>query len=206
MTTKNPVGYYKYALAIDVETSGMAFCADNPTIDVKTGNTFQAVSFGVIVVNVDTMEAVKDLYLEVRMDPEHTFSQSAYKIHGLSEAYLEENGVSSEEAAVEIANLIMDFWGPNAAITLIGQNVASFDIWFIKQIFQKYDLPVKFSHRHIDTSTLGISVFGVYNSNDLFSVIGWPERDPSMHNALDDAYAALEVVRTVRKLSTAMLG
>lgn len=184
----------------------MAFSADDPTINVDTGDTYQAVAFGLIVVDMDNLKTVKELYLEIKMDPENTFTQSAFKVHGLSEAHLEEYGISSEEAAVEITNIIMDYWGPDKPINLIGQNVASFDIWFLKRLLRKYDLPIRFAHRHVDTSTLGFSVFGVYNSDDLFALIGWPERDPNEHNALDDARASLEVVRTVRELSTAILG
>lgn len=203
---KNPAGYYKYGLAMDCETSGMAYMADDPSVNPETGEIYQAVSVGLIVVDTVTLKTVKELYVEIKMEPGYAFDEKAYRVHGLSEQYLEENGMTSEEAATEIGSLILDYWGPTKPVSLIGQNVASFDVWFLKRLLRKHGLPIKFAHRHIDTSTIGLAFFGVYNSDDLFDVIGVEQRDPNAHNALDDARASLEAVRVVRRLAKTIFG
>lgn len=202
MSDKKPRGYFEKVLAIDVETSGMFYDnqSDDPSHNAATGEDYQIVSIGLIVADVATFKPVEKLYLEIKWDGESLWSKKAEAVHGLSVDYLEENGIDQEEAVVEIANLIIKYWGPDVPLCLLGHNVATFDLKFLKRLFKKYGLEVRFGNRYIDTMSIGVATFGTFNSDDLFAAAGFPERDPAKHNALDDAMMALQSARMVKEL------
>ena len=125
---KKPRGHFDYFLAIDCETSGMSFGTDDPSINTKTGQVYQSVSWGLIVVDATTLKTVEELYLEIKWDGESEWDKRAEKVHGLSLAHLEEHGMSTEDAVVAIAGLILKYWGPDTPLCLAGHNVMTFDM------------------------------------------------------------------------------
>ena len=200
MDDKKPKGYFKYLLAVDCETTGIAFNSDDASHDKKTGDTFQSVSWGVIVVNADTLQEVESLYLEIKWDGKSKWTSGAEQVHGLSKQHLAEQGVSSEEAVVEIGSLIFKYWGSESPVSLVGHNVATFDLAFLKRLMRSEGIELRFSNRHLDTNGIGFAAFSTYNSDDLFEQVGCDMRDPGKHNALDDARMSLRVVQTTRTL------
>lgn len=199
---KKPRGYFEKVLSIDVETSGMAFNADDPSYDVDTGETYQIVSIGLIVASAKTFKPVEELYLEIKWDGKSVWSTKAEAVHGLSKEYLEQNGVSPEDAVVAIGNLIADYWGNDVPVCLLGHNVSTFDIWFLKRLLRDFEIHVRFGSRTVDTNAIGLATFGTFNSDDLFALVGAEPRDPAKHNALDDARMALSVCRFTKQLWT----
>lgn len=193
-----PKGYFEKMLAIDCETTGVAINSDDPSYDPNTGDTYQAISWGMIVADAQTFEPIEKLYLEIQWDGESVWDSRTENIHGLTREYLIQNGLTEEEAIVEIANLINRHWGPDVSIRTLGHNVATFDIWFLKRLARKFGLEFRFGNRHIDTSSIGFATFGTYTSDQLFEEVGLPVR--GAHNALDDAQYALSAVKTVRML------
>lgn len=198
--TKKPRGYIERVLVIDAETSGISFNGIDPTINPATGETYQAVSLGLIVANAITLEPIERLYVEIKWNGESVWSKEAERVHGLSLAYLEEHGITEEEAVVEIAELIIKHWGPDGVVCLAGHNVATFDRFFLDRLLRKYGLAIRFGSKTIDTNAIGFATFGTHNSDDLFAIVGLPERDPSAHNALVDAESALKAIKRVREL------
>lgn len=200
MTQQKPRGYFKYSLAIDCETSGLAIGSDDPSYDPKTGDTYQAVSWGLIVVDTDTLKTVEKLYLEVQWDGVSKWNEQAERIHGLSKEHLKQHGLTVEQAVVEIGELILKYWGPTSPVSLIGHNVTTFDLYFFRRMMRSQGVNIKIANRHVDTNSIGYAVFNTYNSDDLFELVGLPKRDPNNHNALTDASNALQVVKVVRKI------
>lgn len=198
------IAKFDYILAVDLETSGMFFGVDNPCYDPETGRQYQIVSIGLVVANADTLKPVEELYLEIKWDGVSLWDNKAQSIHGLSLDYLEKNGMDEEEAVVEICNLILKYWGPEGYVSLLGQNVATFDLWFLKHLLKKYDLNVKFSRRHVDSFSLGFGALNTYTSDQLFEAVGLPVRQ--YHNALDDAKSSLKAARTIRLIVQQALG
>lgn len=196
----HPKGYFKYSLAVDCETTGIALGNDDPSYDAKTGETYQAISWGLIVVDTDTLKRVEQLYVEVQWDGKSKWSETAERVHGLSKEHLKANGVSVESAVILIGELILKYWGPNSAVSLIGHNVTTFDLPFLRRTLRSQGLEIKFSNRHVDTNSIGYAAFNTYNSDDLFNLVGLPDRDPNKHNSLTDAQNALRVVRVVRSI------
>lgn len=193
----------KYGLCLDWETSGATWGGDS-TID------FQGLSFGAIVFNADTFEPIEKLYLEIKFDEtKYQWSPGAEAIHGMSREYLEANGVTQEEAAAQLATLILKYWGPTSKVLFLGHN-PEFDRRFTNQLLNVIDIEFsveksgKFASRidlfHVvlDTSALGFITLGLYKSDLLFDKMGFDER--GAHNALADAEQTLETCRIIRTI------
>lgn len=200
-----PRGYIEKALFIDCETSGLAYNCDDPSFNPNTGEKYQAVSFGLVVVNTNTLKEIDSLYVEIKWDGESVWDKRAQAVHGLTLDYLETHGLPREEAVLAIADLILSHWGPESPVALGGHNVATFDKYFLQRLLRSEGIEVRFGSKTIDTNAIGLAVFGTHNSDDLFNVVGLPPRDPANHNALEDARACVHVVRTVRALADACL-
>lgn len=191
-------GYFKYALAFDCETTGLALGSLDPSFDEKTQTEYQAVSMGMVVVDMDTLKEIDHLYVEIKWNGVSKWEDQAQKVHGLTRQHLEKNGVSEEEAVVLMGNFLLQYFSPETDIRLIGHNVATFDRYFLARLFKKFNIPLRFGNRHIDTFGIGVVTFGAYNSDDLFEEVGITAR--GKHNALDDARHALKVIQVINKL------
>ena len=199
-----PPGWFQYLLAIDCETTGLCFNSNDPSYDPNTGERHQTVSWGIIVADAETLKPVEELYVEVKWN-EHSikqresdpqFGKRAEGIHGLSYSHLEQNGFSEEDVVVAIGGLIMKYWGPEVSIRTLGHNVHTFDMPFLRDMFARQDVHLKFGNRHYDTNSIGFATFGTFNSDELFKQCGFEER--GTHNALDDAHMALGSARVIK--------
>jgi len=186
-----PTGYFQKLIAIDCETSGLKYNCDDPS------EGFQSVSWGIVIADAETLKPIEELYIEIKWNGESEWALGAQKIHGLSKEYLEENGMTEEEAVIAIGNIITKYFGINS-LCLLGHNVATFDIWFLKRLFRKFGIELKFGNRHVDTSSVGFVNWEVFTSDQLFEEVGYESRGD--HNALDDARMALESARRTRVL------
>lgn len=191
-----PRGFFEYVLAIDCETTGLFFNVDDPSYDPKNDKTHQALSWGIIVADAQTLKPIEKLYLEIKWNGESEWNKKAENIHGMSKEYLEENGVTEEDAAVAIANLILKYWGPENKICLLGHNVVTFDMFFLKRLMRKFEIELKFGNRHIDTFSVGNVTMEIFNSDDLFEECGMETR--GKHNAMEDIEYTLESARRIR--------
>lgn len=190
-------------LIVDSETTGMNFGTPNPAIsgDVR----YEAISWGLIVIDGKTLEEVDSMYIEIQPSSKCTWSDAAEKIHGLSRPYLAANAKTRDEAICDLAEFIYKYFPPESKVNIVlgGQNAASFDRYFLKEIFDSYDLPLKLSHRTVDTFSIGYATFGFTDSNMLFDAFRCRD-NTEKHNALTDARACLKVIQTVRKLINSM--
>lgn len=204
--TKKPKGYFKYILALDCETTGLCFSVDHPTNNPKTGERHQAVSWGLVVLDSETLEQVDELYVEVQWnesskqqrEDDPKFGTFAEKIHGLTRAHLEQHGVSEEEAIELIWGMMGKYWGPDSVICCLGHNVHLFDLDFFKDMFRRHGVPLKFGNRHLDTNSIGWAAFETYTSDQLFELIGFDAR--GAHNALDDIKMTIAAAKAVRDI------
>ena len=187
-------GEYDVIFAVDCETSGMNFK------DFDLTKNYQSVSWGIIASDAKTYETIDELYVEIQHNPKFKWEMNAEKIHGLSREHLNEHGMSDEQAAAEIGGFILDNNGGDfkKPIVLLGHNVATFDLPFLRKLLHGNGLPLKFAHRSVDTFSISGVTVQEYNSDDLFSAFGCNTRD--CHNALDDARMALHVAKSVTML------
>lgn len=200
-----PRGYIEKFLVIDCETSGMAYGTDDPSYDPVTGNQYQSVSWGLIVADAFTLQPIERLYVEIKWDGVSVWDPRAERVHGLSLQYLEDNGMEAEDAVVEIASLILKYWGPDSPVHIGGHNVATFDLFFLRRLLRTHGIEVRFGNKYIDSNSVGFTTFGTHNSDDLFEAVGLHARDPHKHNALTDAENTLTTLRIIKQLFNACL-
>lgn len=211
MPTEQPRGYFQKLLAFDSETTGLCFSNDNPVHNVITGERHQAISWGFIIADSQTFEPIDELYVEVQWNEESIrqrnekphFGTAAEKVHGLTREHLTKNGVSEEEAVVQFANFIMPHFGTDGAIKTLGHNSITFDLPFLKDMIDRVGVDIRFGNRHYCSASIGL-MYDVYNSDDLFSLMGYDERHG--HNALDDAHMTLDVFRQTKQVFKSILG
>lgn len=193
----------KYGLCIDWETSGSVWGGDS-------SKKYQGISFGAIVFETSSFTAVKKLFLNVKFDSsKYEWADEAEKIHGLTREYLEDNGVEQENAAVALAELILEYWGPDSKVMLLGHNT-EFDRRFTNQLLNSIEIEfsveketffsswIQLHHVVLDTSAVGFVTLGLFKSDALFEKIGFEER--GAHNALQDAEQTLETCGAIREL------
>jgi len=208
MSPKNkPRGWFEFLLAMDCETTGLIMNEPNPMYCPATGERHQAVSWGLIVADVDTLKPIEKLYLEIKWNDKSKAQQEANPdwgkraegIHGLTRQHLEVNGMTEAEAIEEIANkLLMKYWGPTGNIRTLGHNVMTFDLPVFRDMFSRHGIDLRFGNRHYDTNSIGFGTFGTFTSDDFFESTGFEKRGD--HNALVDAEQALEATRRIRKI------
>lgn len=206
MTNKKPAGYYQYVLSIDSETTGLHMgTAANPCVN-EFGEYYQAVSWGLVIADMETLKPIDSLYVEVQWDGKSIWSPQAEKVHGLSKEYLAQHGVTSEEAVIQICSFILKYYGPDSVIRLLGYNVATFDLPFLRHLLEQHGIVLKFGNRHIDLGSVGTVLLETYTSDQFFDKLNFPPRDPSKHNSLEDAKMTLEAARRIRAVFKNALG
>jgi len=201
-----PRGYFEKLLVVDCETTGLCFREESPVYDPSTGERHQSLSWGIIVASALTLKPIEKTYIEIKWNEASKaqrqknprFGKEAEKVHGLTYTHLEEHGITEEEAIIEIAQIILKHFGPKNCIRLMGHNVHLFDRMFLKDLFDRYEIPLKFCNRHYDTNSAGFMTFGTWNSDELFDWCGFETR--TNHNALDDALMTLESARIMRTI------
>lgn len=190
-------GHFKYALAVDCETTGLFMNSATPDHNPDTGEYYQPVSWGLVVVDMELNEIVDKLYVEIVHDGVSLWDPGAERVHHLSQQYLKDNGVTEEEAVVLMLTTILKYWGPDSHINLIGHNVATFDMHFLRSMFRRHEVEVLFSQRVIDSNSVMKATFNCNTSDEAFDLLGIVRED---HNALEDAIASAQCILMVRQL------
>jgi len=184
-------------LAIDSETTGLFYNNNNPC---RKGDTYyQSISWGLIAVNEQTLEELDSLYVEIKWNGVSEWSMGAEKVHGLSKVFLAENGLEEEEAVVEICLFIQKHFPNKKAIKLLGHNVATFDLVFLRDLMARYQIHLPLHNRHIDTFSSSFTMFDCKDSNEMCDMLGIIRT--GNHNALIDARMALTATQRMRELT-----
>jgi DNA polymerase III epsilon subunit-like protein len=192
----------KWGLCIDWETTGADFGEDSSV-------NYQGIAFGAIVFDIVTCEPVDELYRELHFDgTKYKWTDTAEKIHGLSREHLLANGVSREEGLADLIEMMIKYWPPGffaakgeeptSKIMLAGHN-KGFDMDFTNQLFDDNNMAIEFNHVGMDSTMIAFAVSGLYKSDDVFMKFAGVDKR-SLHNALEDAHAALTVLRTIRQI------
>jgi hypothetical protein len=195
-----------YILGMDCETTGINFDSYQPS------KGHQSVSWGFLVIDARTLETIEELYIEIKWNKEmkakrkkdEHFGKKAESVHGLTYDYLEANGVDEEDAALEIANLIYKYWGPNNTISSLGANTVKFDVDFLMALLNKFGIEPKIAARHVDSNSIGFATVGSFSTDEFFDTMGFDHREK--HNALEDIKMTLEAIRRVRVIWKSKVG
>jgi len=204
-----PRGYFDYIFAADCETTGLCFknydYNENVVHNPKSGEHHQALSWGLMVVDAATFEVKDEAYFMVKPNEnslrqraaDKNFGRKAEQIHKLTFEKLEAEGMDESDVVVEIGKLIVKYFGTDNAIKLLGHNVM-FDMQFLRELFQRHGINIKFGTRIFDSNSLSYGTVGAWNSDDLFSTMGFTHRET--HNALEDIRLTVEMFRIISTL------
>lgn len=177
----------KFGLAIDWETSGYSV----PNYAEK----HQGLSFGAIIFDVKSLEAVETIYHEIKFDPKYEWSAGAERVHGLTRDYLAKNGCEQEEAAVSLVNMVMKYIGTED-VMLLGHRV-HFDRAFTQQLTESQGIFLNYHPTTIDTASMATILLETSKSDEVFSILGLPPR--GAHNSLEDIMFTLDAVRKMKE-------
>ena len=81
----------------------------------------------------------------------------------------------------------------------IGHSV-DFDIAFTQQILEDHDIHIKVHPIRFDTRSFAQALLGISKSDDLFALMGFPER--TGHNAMEDCIYTVESLRIIKEIFT----
>ena len=176
-----------FGLAVDWETSGYT--------TPNYAQYHQGISFGAIIFDVKTLTPVEEIYREIKFDPKYRWESGAEKVHGISRDRLL-NGVTQEEAATELANLVVKYIGTED-LMLLGHRV-HFDRAFTTQLMME-GLGFDFNYHPtvIDSCSMATVLMELTYSEDVFQTLGLPPR--GKHNALEDIQYTLESVKRMKE-------
>lgn len=184
-----PYNVPRFGVAIDWETSGYSF--------PEYAKIHQGISFGVIIFDLQTLEPIESLYHEIKFDDKkYMWEPKAEKVHGLSREYLKANGVTQEEAAVGLCNLVVKYLGTDE-VMLLGHRV-HFDRAFTEQLTKSIGIDLPYHPNTIDSCSLAIALMEIAKSEDVFQMMGMPPRQE--HNALEDIMYTLLSVKRMKEL------
>lgn len=185
-----PWGVPRFGLAIDWETSGYSV--------PNYAKEHQGISFGAIIFDVQSLEPVETLYLEIKFDAtKYKWESGAERVHGLSREHLEKNGVTQEEAAIQLCNLVIKYIAVGDDVMLLGHRV-HFDRAFTEQLTKTIEVDLSYHPNTIDSCSMGIALMEIAKSEDVFQMMGMPPRQE--HNSLEDIMYTLLSVKRMKEL------
>jgi len=184
-----PYNVPRFGVAIDWETSGFSV--------PEYAKFHQGISFGVIIFDSQSLEPVESLYLEIKFDEkQYKWESSAERVHGLSRDHLQANGVTQEDAAVALCNLIVKYLGTDD-VMLLGHRV-HFDRAFTEQLTKSIGVDLSYHPNTIDSCSMAIALMEMAKSEDVFQTLGMPPRQE--HNSLEDIMYTLLSVKRMKEL------
>jgi DNA polymerase III epsilon subunit-like protein len=189
----------KYVLAMDSETTGLAPKSADPTTNSSTGEVFQAISWGLAVVDIGTFQVVETYDSHVHYIPGMAWAARAEQVHGLSKERLLAEGKPEEDVLADICELILKYWGSDTPVIALGHNVA-FDLAFFRGMTNRHGINIRFSNRVIDTNSLAMVLENVTGSDQMFERFGLPPR--TSHSAMEDIIYTIHCAAAMRDVYT----
>ena len=95
----------------------------------------------------------------------------------------------------------MKYWY-DTPVLLYGHNT-QFDLNFTKQLMMPFDIMFNTAITVVDLSTLGVVLFDIHTSNNIFDLCDLPQRQS--HNALEDVKMTIAAFKTLRDLFRAAI-
>jgi DNA polymerase III epsilon subunit-like protein len=189
----------KVIFCADCETSGLNWGYEEACSNIKVCQDYQSVQWGFVAVDATTLETLGEKKINIKWNGVAKWTQGAEKIHGLSKEWLEENGVTEEEAIVEMVEFWSEYVDLSNPIFFMGHHWRSFDHFFLEDLFIRHEVEgVKFSHKVLDTYSLAMGTLGLSSSDDIFKAVGLNNR--TTHDALEDAQMTVEAFKRIRRI------
>jgi DNA polymerase III alpha subunit (gram-positive type) len=157
---------------------------------------YNMVSLGAVAVRRDQGGAwcAEDERFYVELKPMAPgFDAGAMKVHGLTRAHLEKEGIASDEAMRRLTAFAeARLRGSGGRPVFVGHN-AVFDWSFVSWYYEKFSLPNPFGYKALDSKSLAMGRLGIgwfeTNKERLESLLALPAQDKEQtHRADYDAW------------------
>lgn len=182
--------------AIDVETSGLRI----PSQTKPGERPSQCIALGIIIIDT-RWPGIPELgrgYWEIRFDPEnYHWDPETEPFHGFTREYLADKPTMAQ-VGNEVYAFLRQYLDVNARNLPLGHNPAVFDVGFFEQVISASGHNKVLGYRSVDSFTASYNLYGIQNSDDLFTCLGLERGE--YHNALRDIEASVELFRHVRRL------
>lgn len=182
----------KYYLSVHVETNGL-----NNEVDKSITEGHEIVSIGVAVCDkefklIDSKIIFIDNNLE---DTGETWNK-------ISKQFLQDEGVSEEDAVVEFADFILQYFDPDDNIVTIGQNPHAFALPFLKKLLYKYEVYIRFSSNSLDLFSLTTPTIGEMSIREIIDIFGKVDNLPPFFQQQEYAclLKAITFIQTFRRI------
>lgn len=185
-----------FYLSIHVETTGL-----NSNIDQNVNEGHSIVAIGVSVCDKDFNKVDdKIIFIDSGLNNEEIVPE----FNGITKEFLSEEGISEEDAVIEFANFILEYFSPNDNIVCLGQNVQYFCIPFLKELLYKYEVYINFACNALDVFSLTTPTLGELSLKEVVEVFGDVDNLPPFYQQEEYAcllktYAFIEVFRRINK-------
>ncbi len=158
-------------IVLDTETTGLSFMTGDRIIEIA----------GVELIN----QEITGNYFHEFVNPEKKISYEAFKIHGISNAFLQD-----KKKFVDVAQDFLDFLKDS---TIVAHNI-KFDLGFLNYELDKIKI-AKISNKQIDTLELARKKFpgARVNLDSLCTKLRVDNSDRKLHGALKDSMLLAQV-------------
>ena len=155
-----------YYLSLHVETTGVNY--DDPSAPVYEGHDI--VALAAAVCEKDTFKKVDEIIVFFTQDPDR--KDIGTRWHGITAAFLDEEGVDEIEAIEEFVSFLLDYFDVSESIICMGQNVHAFALPFIKNWLYSNEVFLKFSTCSLDVFSLTVATIGETSIEELIDTFG----------------------------------
>lgn len=179
-------------ISLDTETTGVDFSAS------------QVIQCGIILLD-KYLQPFSRKSWNINYVPENfSWSNEAAEIHKISKEEALVHGISPEVFLKEIEQSVISHYGTSEDVELhiIAAN-AYFDYLMLERIWSEYrkDVPLPFSRRVMDLSSLGLLVVGDAGVTTLIEKLGIPVDEDKQHDALYDAELHLKIFHSLATIA-----
>lgn len=127
----------RYVIVSDTETSGLPSKGGKGKPEVKAFWDILLVEVAAVVVDLFEMKIVKEYDAIIKPYKEdYIWSPAAEQTHGLSQNYLNDNGLDIEDVYYDYKNILTTYKNNKVKAVLCGHNFQGFDIPFIEGLFE----------------------------------------------------------------------
>lgn len=184
---------------------GLAVDWETTSLEVQDG---QGIQIGAVVYDRTTYEEVASYTRYIKFDHNKSrWQKAAEDIHHITREFLDEEGITQEEAAIEFLDFLNTWFGSKDPIHFLGLN-SKFDIGFTNQLLKVIGCTfghkepglscVKLHHIVMDLQPLAMALFGVYKSDDIFALCGYEKR--GAHSAIEDIRMTVGSMKHIQEL------
>lgn len=181
-------------LIVHLHTSGLwpqSVCCDDATHEHKYP---QITEYLAAVITASDLKVVDCVHSKVMWNTESLWDAAAAKHTGRTDRL---DGIPEDDAAYELAELILKHFGPVHTIPLAGYNSSTFIRPFLVDLFNRHEYDIRFSTSALDLAGLALCTPSLSSRSDVLSHFGISTSDVSLPDKLKNTIKLIKIMRTL---------